>query len=62
MAQQKQSRLRWVARWRDSRRLKRERTGPSAEAAHEQRKASADYDPEKSAKIGEQMLGGGSGG
>ena len=61
MAEHKESRPRWVARLRDRRRLKREGTGLSAEAAHEQRKASTEYDPEKSAKVGEQMLGGSSG-
>ena len=61
VGQEKESKLGWVERQRHKKRLKRERSGPSLEAAHEQRKMSKEYDAEKSAKIGEQMLGGGGG-
>jgi hypothetical protein len=62
VAEKSKSKAGWVARRREEKRLKRERTGPSPEAAHEQRKPSTEYDAEKSVKIGEQMLGGGGGG
>ena len=62
MGEQNDSKLGWVAQRREKKRLKRERSGPSPEAAREQRKPNEKYDAEKSVKIGEQMLGGGGGG
>jgi hypothetical protein len=62
MADEKDAKPGFLKRRRDRKRLERERTGPSPEAAHQQRNASKEYDAEKSAKIGEQMLGGGGGG
>jgi hypothetical protein len=59
LAGEKQKKLGLRQKRREQKRLKRERAGPSPEAAHEQRKVSKEYDVEKSVKIGEQMgLGG----
>ena len=63
MGEQDDSKLGWVAQRREKKRLARERSGPSPEAAHEQRNPNEKYDAEKMVKIGERVgLGGGGGG
>lgn len=46
--------MRW---WREKRRVKRERTGPSAEAQHEQRNIDKVVDPTVVAKNARRMFG-----
>ena len=45
-----------VGRWREKRRLKRERSGPSAEAQQEQRNADKVFDPRVVVKDAAKVL------
>ena len=57
MSGPKESRTGPVGRWREKRRVKRESTGPSAEAQQERRNADKVFDPTVVAKNAKKTLG-----
>jgi hypothetical protein len=58
MAETARSKVSWIQKWREKRKLKRDRSGEKAEPVGERREAENEYDEDRMRKIGRGGFGG----